>query len=659
MWNQRQIDWAVSEFEAVTNEVDFKTPVQCNEGSRYLPESVSRFSGYISYDLTPYWREILDCFDPSSPVREVSVMKGVSIAYTTALESLVFYVAGHLRTVPAMFVTADNDLSHERVENNLIPMFQQSGLDVFQSADIGNKQKKGVTAAHLQWKGGGYLIPIGANNANKFRQYSMNWVFMDEIDAWPLSLKRGGNPVLLCKDRSAGFWQVRKIFMGSTPLLKGSSHIETEYLRGDQRQLFLRCLKCGEPQVLRWSGKNKDKGFEFGFKWDYTDKGSLDIASVRYHCAFCNHAHMEHDKTKLLKAENSYWEPTAVPVEPCIRSYKLPSLYSPAGMQPWAKCVAAWLAAWDVQRNKVKDALSLQIFYNNVLAETFEDFSGGKIYFNMVSGHRRSFYRRGEILNKKISECCESGILVLLCTVDVHHNNLAVYVSGVTRGASTWFIDYWRIEDNTENGCENPESLAWGRLRRIIEDYKYIADDKKEYSIGFTMIDASFCTSVIVDFCASYEANVIPIMGREAISKTSAVKEFSDFKTKNGMTGYLINADYYKDRLAPVLRRGWSIEEGTQSPYQFNAPVDATDKELTELTREYKRDKTLTNGSVIKVWYRPHGAENELWDLLVYASAAIDILAYMICIQYFELETVDWDRFWSTLETERLFFRIP
>jgi phage terminase large subunit GpA-like protein len=639
-------DRLVERVEDWTSEIERMTPVEYNQATRYLPQSAGRFPGYIDYSLTPYWVEILECFDISSSVREVAVKKGVQIAYTTALESVIFYLAGHLRTVPSMFATADNDLANARMENNIIPMFQQSGLEIFQSADIDNSRKTGKTKNHLQWIGGGYLIPKGAHNADKMRMFSILYMLMDEIDAWQDLLKGGGDPIRLFKDRCAGFWEIRKIMMGSTPLLKGSSHIDKQFRRGDQRRYNCRCLKCGYPQHLRWSGHDKETGDAWGFAWDYTEDGSLDLESVRYHCKDCNHAHQEHDKPKFFAADNAFWKPTATPQEPNIRSYHIPALLSPAGMQPWYKSVSTYLEAMDLKTKRVKDIGALQIFYNNVLGESFE-VMGAKVNFIMVSGHRRSFYLKGAIPNAQISQHCQSEILFLTCTVDVHKGNLAITVWGWTAGMVCWLIDYQRIWDDSETGCEDLESPAWGELQKLIDDKEWIADDGKKYRLALTFIDASWSTPTVVDFCKQWQSGVYPIMGRERPSKAQSIKEFAEFRTQAGTIGYRILVDHYKDRIAPALRRDWRPEQGTQPDYQFNAPLDTTDAELKELTREYRREKLHPNGTVTYYWHRPHGADNELWDLMVYGHASVEVMAWMVCVQHFQEETVDWPRFWD------------
>lgn len=37
-------------------------------------------------------------------------------------------------------------------------------------------------------------------------------------------------------------------------------------------------------------------------------------------------------------------------------------------------------------------------------------------------------------------------------------------------------------------------------------------------------------------------------------------------------------------------------------------------------------------------------------------DAAVEILAWAVCIQHFELETIDWPQFWDYIEREQLYF---
>lgn len=643
-------DWLAEQIDELTEEIYRVTPARFNEEHRYLPESVTSMPGYIRYDVNPFMREIINCFDTDSGVREVNLKKGVQITYTTLLESGLLYYMAHVKTLPCMYMTADKELATARIENNIIPMINQSGFgDIIQSSDEGNSRKTGKTAHHIQWRGGGYLVPFGAKNADKMRSYSIAVLLKDEIDAWPDTVGKDGDPDSLSDDRCSGYWERRKIFRGSTPLIKGTSKIEKAYQRGDQRKYMVLCKKCNAPQELRWSYGENEKG---GFYWE-TDGGILIPESVQYRCKECGEPHFEHDKERLFsESHGAHWQPTAKPVEPGIRSYHLPALYSPIGMQPWYKSVGAYLAGFDPVERKVRDIAKYQVFYNNVLAEPFE-IMGSKIRFMSVSLHRRPAYRLGQIPNAYAIKNSGSPILLLTCQVDVHKSFLAVSVMGWCKDSKTYVIEYVHLEDED---CGESTSRAWGELREIIEERKYVADDGKRYGVVMTFIDAGYANDTVVSFCADYAVGVVPVLGRDRPAKSNRVKEFSEFTTQSGTMGYTITVDHYKDRLAPALRREWTEDAGIQKPYHFNAPVDLSDKALKELTVETRRERTDDKGNTVYYWYRPGNARNELWDLLVYGHAAVEVIAWSICIQYFELKTVDWGQFWGYLEREAIYF---
>jgi phage terminase large subunit GpA-like protein len=638
-------EWVGEQSDELTDEIEQLSPVDCNEGKRFIPSSESKDPGFISFDRIPYWIEPLNNFDVRSDVRETSVLKSVQSAYTTILQSIVFYFAVHIRTVPGIYSNTTVDAARERIDSSYIPMFQQSGLGhIFQSHDLGNNRKRGVTKDHIQWVGGGHLIPKGGQKAHMMREIPALFVLLDEVDAYPDN--PDGDPIQLFRDRTTAFDEIRKIFIGCTPTTKGSSRIEEQYKRGDQRVYLVRCLRCGEPQELRFSGVNKDTGKTYGLKWDLTD-GALDIESVRYHCKFCDAPHTEHDKVRLITKENCFWMPTTNPIEPGIRSYHITGLMSRRSR--WSKGVSMWLEAYDIATGRTKSSKAMKRFYNNFLAKSFEE-EGNKVTFRAVSGHRRSFYTKGMIPNFEISKYCVTGIQFVTMEVDVHKNHLNVAIWGWTMGDgfgyNPWLIDYYQIIDNSDTGFESIDSEGWKQLADVIDDETWLADDGKEYRLAISLIDARYNTDVVCDFCSQWESQVWPIMGTDRPPKSSRIKEFTEAQTKTGAFYYSITVDHYKDRNAPALRRRWRPEHGTQRPYTFNAPVDTTDDEIKELTREYKREKRKPNGQVVYEWHRPGNAPNELWDLLNYGHAGVDILAWNVCVML-GLKNIDWGAFWK------------
>jgi phage terminase large subunit GpA-like protein len=592
-------------------------------------------------------REILDCMSPESDVRHVSVMKGVQVGATTLLESTVGFLIACVKTAPVMFVTADQDLAKIRMETFIIPMLSHSGLDhLVRSVDEKSARKTGRTSKRLEFEGGGFLIPIGAMNSNRLRSVPIQYLLRDELDGWPDGLT-DGDPVQLSADRTAAYEASRKIFDVSTPLNKGSSKIAKLFEQGDQRHYHVKCLSCRHPQELRWKRTDKDTGTVSGIVWESHDDGRLVEGSVRYRCEQCGHPHSNDDKTALFADDNAEWVPAAVPQIAHHRSYHLSALYSPVGMQSWEACVQKWLQAWDESKNTVRDYGAFQVFYNNVLGVPFE-VQGRSLTFENVSSLRRHEYRYGQIPNKWAAEYCGSRVLLITCAVDVHKRNLGVSVFGWCRGRRALLLDYWRFEGNTEDPDDRP---TWGRLQELLLAPEYgVADDGYHYRIELTLIDSGYQTDHVYQFCDRFGGGVFPIRGRSSPPKNAAIKEFWSYPISDRMIGWAASVDLYKDRWSASLRRSWD-GASVQPEGFFNAPLDATDAQLRELQVEVKRenvDKVTGKRSV--EWFRPGGADNTIWDTLIYNNVALDIAAFHYCIKQMGRDSIDWEAFWSSIE---------
>lgn len=647
-FTRKQLERARTYLSSLTTELEVLSPSEWAEAKRYLPAANTSMPGPYSFELTPYLREPLDCLGAESPIREVVLMKGIQIGGTVGvLENEIGYCIDHVKTAPVMLVTADAELAKLRMESYITPMLQASGLThLIKSADEKNNRKSGKTDKKIEWIGGGFLIPFGAQNANKLRSLSIQILLRDEIDGWPDVVGKDGDPIKLSADRTAAYESSRKIFDLSSPTVKGQSKIETRFQLGDQRYYHVCCLACGHPQILRW--RREIDGVISGIVWELKSDGTLDRDSVRYLCEKCQHPHINDDKTRLLNPANgAHWKATAVPASPHIRSYHISALYSPVGMQTWATCVEKWLEAWDVERARPKDLGVLQVFYNNVLGEPFE-LRGEKLRFENVSAHRRSCYKYGEIPNKWAKEHAGSPVLLVNMTVDVHADQLPIAVWGWARDRRPFLIDYWRLKGDTS---QLDDAGTWGELRKLVEQKRYVADDGSEYPIALTLIDSGFLTDQVYQFCGEYDSGVYPCKGREFPPQNALVKEFSEFNAPLGLRGYGITVDLYKDRWSAGLRHGWD-GHGIMPPGHFNAPSDVHDKQLRELTVEVKREK-IEKGTGKRVgfeWHRPAGAANELWDLLIYSNAALDLLAWQTHVVAEERDSVNWFDFWNQLE---------
>lgn len=650
-------EWLAEQIGTVPHTHDVITPSEWAERRRYLPPSVSVMPGPFRFSRSPFLREIVDCLSVDSPIREVVLMKGVQIGATTGvLENAIGYFIEHVATSPMMLVTADRELAQLRLESNIVTMVQQSDLaHLIKSSDEKNARKTGSTTKKIEWVGGGFLLPFGANSANKMRQTSIEVMFRDEIDGWPADAGRQGDPLELTFGRTKSYEATRKIVDASTPLLKGTSKIEQRFRMGDQRHYYVRCLKCGFPQVLsgysgdfKWRTDDHSTGEMVGMVWE-TEGGRLVEESVRYVCRDCGHAHGEHDKPQLFSPEHgAEWRPTAAPSSPVVRSYHLSALYSLT--QSWVACVHAWRKAWDDERNQPRDNASLQVFYNNILGLTFA-VRGDRVMTRHTNRLRRPEYLYGQVPNRFAVQHTGGPISILTCAVDVHADRLPTAVMGWARGRC-FLIDYWSLEGETDN---LDDGGSWDALRKIIEEKEYVADDGRRYRIAITLVDSRYRADHVYKFCERYESGVYPIGGRTETRNTSSTRHFQPYdKNPSGVVAYGVTVDRYKDRWAPALRREWNGID-TMPPVFFNAPVDATETQLKEFTAENRREvrDEKTGQSLGWKWHRT--GPNELWDLLVYNSAALDIVAWDVFRNQLERNDVDWDEFFTRAEEGALY----
>lgn len=651
--NQSSADWLTERFERLTTELHIATPSSWAEEKRYLPPSVTNMPGPYRFEVAPFLREIVDCLGVESPVREVAVMKGAQVCATVGLiENAIGYYIEHVKTAPMMLVTADAQMAKLRIDSYVLPMLQHSGLDeLIASNDEKNRRKTGKSGTKLEFVGGGFLLGTGAKNPTRGRSASIRILLGDETDGWPIVIGKDGDPVKIFEARTNAYEDAKKIFHGSTPLLEETSHILKLFRRGDQRHYYVCCLRCAFPQSLRFRPAPSEVGLVYGLQWEL-EQGLIVPDSVRYLCQNCQHEHFNSDKIRLLSPDHgAQWRPTATPVAPFVRSYHLPALLSPVGMLSWESIAQQWHEAWDDGANRPRDVQKLQTFYNNVLAQPFK-MLGDRLTVEAVSSHRRSFYRYGQIPNAAATEFASSPILFLTCAVDVHGDNLAVGVFGWAREGRAFLVDYWRFEGDPSNLEDEP---TWGRLQRFLSDPQYVSDDGRKYPLLLTLVDSGYDGDTVYRFCAQFPSGVYPLQGRDA-PPARGRKEFTAFTTSLGTTAYGVTVNIYKERWFNRLRVQWS-GSGSMPEWFVSVPEDATPKQIKELTNEWRAKKVdARTGQVLGwEWHRTKGVANELWDLLIYNTAAAEMVAANVCLEQYGAESVDWAAFWNFLSHQQPF----
>ena len=586
---------------------------QWAEKKRILPKGLTSRPGPFRFDETPYMREIADCLSESSSVRELALMKGAQLGGTVAvLENFLGYIID-VCPGPTMAITGDKDMADVWMEKRVDPMLQSAGLSHKIFAQIKKKHghNTGDTKSAKEFPGG-FLLSYGPRSGSKLRSNAIQYLLLDEEDAYPQEVGKEGDPIALAIRRTDTFELSRKILHISTPLEMGSSRIYAAFLAGDQRRYYVPCKKCGTMQVLKWDG----------IRYDLDEHGRLVYDSVRYKCEECGELWTNSDKAHFLA--RGEWRATATPSRRYYRSYHLSSLYSSPGARSWESIVDEWLTVKD-------DPPKLKTFVNTVLGEPWEDRTG------RVIDHARIMIRRD--MEPYASGTLPASFSPLAVTLgaDVHPDRIEAEVIAFGLGKISASISYHILEGDTSD----LQGRAWQGLREILDS------EHAGLPISLALIDAGYTASTVYQFCEAYSSGVLPCMGDSTQNRNKrffAIRDVPGFATQRVDVG----TGQIKSELAGYLQRGYP-SEGVEFPLGYcHFPIDYPERYFLQLTAEQKAPKKLPSGGTIYEWKQIR-ARNESLDCRVYAMAALYVLAGAVSEEVSPDEPISWERFWTML----------
>ena len=167
-----------------------------------------------------------------------------------------------------------------------------------------------------------------------------------------------GDPIALAEARTISFGHRSKVFLASTPTLKGLSRIEREWELSDQQRYHVPCPHCGGLQWLQFER----------LRWE---PGKAE--TVQYLCEHCDAPIAERHKTWMMAEENGGgWQATAAPeVQAAAKAagvvgYHISGLYSPLGWLSWGAIARGWEGA-------LGNDAALKTLKNTILGETWQE----------------------------------------------------------------------------------------------------------------------------------------------------------------------------------------------------------------------------------------------------------------------------------------------
>ena len=393
----------------------FKVPTRLTvtewaDSFRMLPSKGAAAPGKYRSSRTPYMREPMDALSVSSPVEEVVLMAAAQTGKSESGNNWAGYVIDNAPG-PMLLVQPTVDNAKRYSKQRISPMILETPSLAAKVMD--NRSREGGNTILEKEFPGGILIMGGANSAAGLRSMPVKYLFADEISNWPADVDGEGDPLELAEARTTTFGRKRKIFKCSTPGIKQTCRVESEFLKTDQRKYHVPCPHCGHKHVLQWSN--------FKIPKDAAGKHKPNEAFMA--CPECGGVLEEFHKSDMLTG--GVWTATAPEnADPSRVGYHISALYSPVGWKSWAKVARQWIEA---QGNPTK----LQAFVNNVLAETWE-----------VKGDRVSDHELAQRAEDYSIEPLPDGVVLLTAGTDVQPNRLVSEVVGWGSGEETWSIDY-------------------------------------------------------------------------------------------------------------------------------------------------------------------------------------------------------------------------
>ena len=530
---------------------------------RMLPRKASAEPGRWRTSRTPYLREIMDCLSPQNRVERVVFMKGAQIGGTEIGFNWLGFIIHHCPG-PALMVQPTVEIAKRVSKQRLAPSIEETPVLRERVAEARSRDS-GNTMFVKEFHGG-LLILTGANSAVGLRSMPIRYLFMDEVDGYPGDVDGEGDPVSLAEKRTDTFSR-KKIFMVSTPKIKGFSRIESEYLSTDQRRYFVPCPHCGNYDWIRWPN----------IQWE---EGLPDTA--RLLCESCGSLIEERHKTWML--ERGQWKATAER-NGRTAGFHLSSLYSPLGWRSWAAIAHEFLASKD-------DPAKLKTWVNTVLGETWQE-RGEAPEWQRVADLKEP-YRSGDI---------PEGVIIITAGVDVQKNRLYYAVRGWGAASESWLIEHGELYGDTDQ----PD--VWNQLSLVLQG------GYGDFVIAKMLIDTGYRADAAYEFCRRHPGRAIPVKGhdrQEKPLKSATIDITVRGKTiKNGLQLWHVDTDYFKSWAHGRLN--WDLTQ----PGAWHLPEDATDDYCRQLVNE----SVIVSPNGKRTW-KEHGANHYLDCEMLNAGAA-------------------------------------
>lgn len=547
------------------------------DAKRVLSKKTSAEPGRWKTSKAPYQREIMDAISDVS-VPKVVVMSAAQIGKT---DGFILNPIGYFMDYdpsPIMVMQPNLTMGESFSKDRLTPMLQDT--PALRDKVCEKSKNSGNTILHKEFPGG-YITIVGANSGSGLRSRPIRILLADEIDGYPPTAGKEGDPLLLASKRLTTFWNRKEVFI-STPTIKGISRIEVEYENSTQEIWNVPCPACGEYQPLEWGQVKFDKD---------------NISEIDYICTHCGVVSNEFE----WKAQFKNGKFVSTFPERKVRGFYLNSLAS--NFVEWHEIVEKFIVA-NEEKKKGNTEL-LKVWTNTEMAQTWEE-EGNELDWETL-------YRRREKYGCEVP----SDVLILTAGVDTQDDRFEIEVVGWGYGRENWGIMRKIIYGNLK------KQAIWNELLTFLNQTWTRADGAK-MKIMLTCIDSGgHFSNNVYKFAKSNYPRVFAIKG-----SSRPDSEYIPRPSKNNREkAYLFTIGV--DTGKALIYQALAVNEPGEGYCHFPSERDRgyTQEYFKGLTAE-RMEITYTKGRARFAWVlKKNGTKrNEPFDCRNYAQAALEIL---------------------------------
>lgn len=640
--------------DAANIQISDISPSEWCEQNRYMTADVSPIPGMFSYDNSPYTREIVDCLRPDHPARNIAVIKGAQIGFSTSvIEAGIGWIISQ-NPGNILFLVGHEDLVSDAMKK-IDRMLDSTGTRklIKSTSQRARNTKSGDTDKMKEFPEG--YLKLGIANHKSLRNISMQYGFIDDFESMKNETKESGSTSDMIEARFRAYAKKKKLFYISTPELKETSNIEPQYLAGDQRKYHIECPCCSEKIPLEWSVPSEKKPDKLaGITWELNDDLELIPDSVGYTCQKCDGFFDDANKTEML--QGGEWIPTAKPSRPDFYSYKISALYAPTYMEGWEDYVRQYLEAnpVDGERNEAK----WKTFKNTVLGETYSASVQATKAKDLQKNIRK--YDIGIVPENLSIEDGNGKIVLITCGADLNgtlddarldYEIVAYSESGATysviHGSIGTFVNKdkhpeRRVQWTYRRGAKNN---VWDEFRDVISK-RYETDTGRKPQVFMTGLDVGYMQDYALQFIEEYNDTFIcGLKGNEHENTSTLGIEKKSYKQSTNIKNmYLVESNYTKDDLSEKMKLKWRKGDLKQPIGFMNFPTPAEGLYLYKNYFEHFEAEEKRFDKNRYTWKKIQGKQNHLFDCRLYNYVARDIFLDQLFREY-KIKNGTWKNF--------------